>query len=169
MFGILAGALLAATNLVGDWARVAIWLLAAMAIQGRLLCNMLDGMVAIEGGRKSRTGPIWNELPDRVADAAALVGAGYAVGGIVWLGWLAAVMAMLTAYVRAIGASNGAGEAFLGIMSKPKRMFCLTVACLVAAVGFPDVALPVVLSLVVVGCLITCVQRLGWIEGRLPG
>lgn len=157
-----------ATNLVHDWVRVAVWLLAAGAIQGRLLCNMLDGMVAIEGGRKSRTGPIWNEFPDRVADAAALVGAGYAVGGNAWLGWLATATALLTAYVRAIGASNGAGEAFLGVMSKPQRMFCLTAACLVAAVGFSEVALPAVLGLVVVGCAVTCVQRLRWIGGRLP-
>ncbi len=168
-FGVLAGALLFSTNLVGDWARVAVWVLAAIAIQARLLCNMLDGMVAIEGGLKSRTGPIWNELPDRVADGAALIGAGLAVGGIPWLGWLAASLALMTAYVRAIGASNGAGEAFLGVMSKPKRMFCLTVACGLAAVGFPGVAMPLVLGFVVVGCVVTCVQRLCWIGGRLPG
>src|SRR6476659_3847551 len=30
--------------------------LAMAGIQGRLLCNMLDGMVAIEGGRKTKSG-----------------------------------------------------------------------------------------------------------------
>src|SRR5215213_9515916 len=34
------------------------WLLlaAALMVQGRLLCNLLDGMVAIEGGKKTKSG-----------------------------------------------------------------------------------------------------------------
>src|SRR5688572_18181181 len=40
-------------------------LLCALAVQLRLLCNLLDGMVAVEGGRGGPTGPLWNELPDR--------------------------------------------------------------------------------------------------------
>jgi len=52
-------------------------LLAVAGIQGRLLCNMLDGMVAIEGGRQTKSGEIFNDLPDRVADAVIFVCAGY--------------------------------------------------------------------------------------------
>src|ERR1044071_5452467 len=36
----------------------------AAGIQLRLLCNLLDGMVAIEGGRKSKLGVRNNEEPD---------------------------------------------------------------------------------------------------------
>ncbi len=156
-----------ATSWIDGRGAVAFFLLAAVMIQGRLLCNLLDGMVAIEGGRKSRLGPIWNEVPDRLSDAAALVGAGYALGGVAWLGWLAAVGAMMTAYVRAIGAANGAGEAFVGVMAKPKRMFVMTVTCGIAAVGFVDV-MPWALGLIALGCGYTCWQRLAWIAGRLP-
>ena len=61
----------------------------AVGIQLRLLCNLIDGMVAVEGGRKTPTGALYNEVPDRVADSVLLVSLGYAVG-VPWLGWLAA-------------------------------------------------------------------------------
>ena len=55
-----------------------LFLIAAALIQVRLLCNLFDGMVAIEGGFKTKSGEIFNELPDRFADAFIFVGAGYA-------------------------------------------------------------------------------------------
>jgi phosphatidylglycerophosphate synthase len=76
-------------------------LVGAAAVQLRLLCNLLDGLVAIEGGRGSATGELFNELPDRVSDVLALVAAGYAVTWVAWapeLGWAAALAAVLTAY-----------------------------------------------------------------------
>jgi Phosphatidylglycerophosphate synthase len=166
VFGIAGGAVLAATSQMDvRAAQVTCWLAAAACVQIRLLCNMLDGMVAVEGGRKSRLGPLWNEIPDRVSDSATLIGAGYALGSVPELGWAAALLAMMTAYIRAIGAQNGAGEAFLGWFSKPRRMFFVTVACLASAVGFA--VMPFVLGLIVAGSALTCVQRLVWIGGRI--
>jgi phosphatidylglycerophosphate synthase len=101
----------------------------AAAIQFRLLCNMLDGMVAVEGGLKGRAGDLFNEAPDRVEDVVLLVGAGFAVN-MPWLGWMAATTAVLTAHVRALGASLGKGQDFSGPLAKPHRMFVLTVGCL---------------------------------------
>ena len=61
---------------------------------------MLDGMVAVEGGKGSPDGPIWNEAPDRYSDIVILVGAGYgaAFAGAASpsLGWAAAVFAVMT-------------------------------------------------------------------------
>ena len=57
------------------------YLLAIVGIQGRLLCNLFDGMVAIEGGRKTRSGELFNDFPDRLSDTMLLVGAGAAIGG----------------------------------------------------------------------------------------
>ena len=167
IFGMGAGAALAGTAHVVGAAQAGLWLAGAALVQLRLLANMLDGMVAVEGGRKSRLGPLWNEIPDRVSDSATLVGAGYALGGVPELGWLAALLAMLTAYIRAIGALNGAGEAFLGWFSKPRRMFFVTLACLAGAAGFAHVAMPAALALLVAGSAVTCLQRLRWIGGRL--
>ena len=55
-------------------------IICALSIQLRLLCNLLDGMVAIEGGKQSRLGSLYNEFPDRVADSVLIVGVGYAIG-----------------------------------------------------------------------------------------
>jgi CDP-diacylglycerol--glycerol-3-phosphate 3-phosphatidyltransferase len=74
----------------------------AVAIQARLLCNLLDGMVAVEGGKKSPLGQLYNELPDRLADSVLIVALGYAID-LPSLGWLGALAAVLTAYVRALG------------------------------------------------------------------
>ena len=79
----VAFALTAATAFVisPTWSpggRAGLLLVAAACIQLRLLCNLLDGMLAVEEGLKTRTGEIFNDLPDRLADVLILVGAGYA-------------------------------------------------------------------------------------------
>lgn len=118
------------------WARVGLLLLGAALIQGRLACNLFDGMVAVEGKKGTPSGGVYNELPDRLADAAILVGAGYgaafAWSGSPTLGWVAACLAILTAYVRALGASLGVGQDFGGPMAKPQRMATLTGAALLS-------------------------------------
>ena len=77
------------------------WLLGAALVQLRLLCNLIDGMVAVEAGKGSPVGELYNEVPDRVSDAATLIGLGYAAGGSPVLGFLAAILAVFVAYVRA--------------------------------------------------------------------
>lgn len=146
--------------------QAALFVVAALGIQLRLLCNLLDGMVAIEGGRKTRSGELFNELPDRLSDVLILVCAGYAETAATWgeaLGWAAAVLAVLTAYVRAFGASLTGAQHFVGPMAKPHRMAVMTVACLAAAVqawlGAAPSVLPLGLALVVVGCVVTLVRR----------
>lgn len=99
---------------------------AAVCIQARLLCNLLDGMVAVEGGKKEKGGELFNEVPDRVEDTLFFLGAGYACLSV-GLGWLCAVLAVFTAYVRALGASLGQPQDFGGPCAKPHRMFLLTV------------------------------------------
>ena len=108
-------------------------LLAAVCVQGRLMCNMMDGLVAVEGGLKSKGGDLFNEIPDRIEDALFLAGAGIACGHVA-LGLLASVLAVFTAYVRAFGASLGQGQDFCGPLAKPQRMFFLTAGLLAAAI-----------------------------------
>jgi phosphatidylglycerophosphate synthase len=151
-----------------DWDRhwVLLMLLSISGIQLRLLCNLLDGMVAIEGGFKTKTGEIFNELPDRFSDAFILIGAAYSVPTVVAtrdLGWAAAVLALITAYTRALGASMGAGQHFIGPMAKQHRMAVMTAASAIAALAplWPDAAkvIPVALALVVAGCVLTIFRR----------
>ena len=139
---------------------------AAGAIQLRLLCNMLDGMLAVEEGLKTRTGDVFNDLPDRMADVFILVGAGYSIrhlSGGVTLGWAAAVAAVFTAYVRLLGGSLGVTQHFIGPMAKQHRMFTLTLAALLSAVevmsGLPPRAMPVALAAIAAGSIVTAWRR----------
>lgn len=144
----------------------AAYLLAAAGIQARLLCNLFDGMVAVEGGFRTRSGEIYNELPDRFSDAFILAGAGYSYLAWPWLpalGWSAAVLAVITAYVRALGAAAGAQQYFLGPMAKQHRMAIMTLAAVASAMGefFSVRGVPVALALglIVAGCLVTIARR----------
>jgi len=151
-------------------AKIAGYLAAAAFIQLRLLCNMMDGVLAVEGKLGSPSGAIYNELPDRISDALTLLGAGYAAAALegwhaVELGWLATALAILTAYIRALGAASGTPQYFLGPMAKPHRMALMTLACLVCAAlggaGSPyDLhVLWGALAIVAAGSLVTCARR----------
>ena len=111
--------------------RIALLLVAALFCQFRLLCNLFDGMVAIEGGKQAPDGPFWNEFPDRVADILILVGAGYGVGQPA-LGWAAAAFAVLTAYTRELGRNCGLPADFSGPMAKQHRMAVITAAAVLS-------------------------------------
>jgi len=135
-------------------------------MQLRLLCNLFDGMVAIEGGFKTKTGELFNELPDRFSDAFIFIGAAYSYPEWVWtpeLGWAAAVLAVITAYVRALGAGMGASQQFIGPMAKQQRMAVMTAACLAGAFAplWPFLAqtIPLALALIVIGCVATIFRR----------
>lgn len=135
IFGTGSGVALAATALVADpWWRV-LFIAGAVLTQLRLLCNMLDGMVALAQGTDSPVGELYNEIPDRVSDSATLIGLGFAVGGHTELGFAAAILAMFTAYIRAMGKAAGGAQQFCGPMSKPQRMFTVTLVALYCAVA----------------------------------
>ncbi len=148
-----------------------LYFLAGVFIQLRLLCNMLDGMVALEGGLKSKFGDLYNELPDRIEDLVILVCAGYGIRAVACgnvLGWAAAVMAVLTAYIRAFGGAIGTKQYFQGPMAKPQRMAVLTIACVLEAVFLRQgLFLALALCVVILGGVITCVRRVGFIVREL--
>ena len=145
---------------------------AAVFIQLRLLANVLDGLMAIEEGKKTPTGVLYNEFPDRIADTVLLVATGYASGWPV-LGWLAAVLALATAYVRAFGGSLGYEQDFSGPMAKQHRMFTLTVGSLGAASAVVlaswQTILAATLGVIVLGCAATLFRRTQHLARRLRG
>jgi phosphatidylglycerophosphate synthase len=134
----------------------------ALGIQLRLLCNLFDGMVAIEGGKKSDMGSLYNEFPDRVADTLLIVALGYATGHSE-LGEFAALAAALTAYVRVFGGSIGLKQNFMGPMAKQHRMAVMTAGLLVntfeATVYGTHYVLFISLTVIAAGSVVTCVTR----------
>ncbi|MEW9836518.1 CDP-alcohol phosphatidyltransferase family protein [Mesorhizobium marinum] len=158
-----AGAALWIAGLADDAFQRAILLVAAaLFCQFRLLCNLLDGMVAIEAGKSASDGAFWNEMPDRVSDLLILAGLGYGVGQPA-LGWAAVALAIFTAYVRELGRACGLSADFSGPMAKPHRMALVTAAALASVLeplwnGHNELLLAA-LWLVAVGASVTVVRR----------
>jgi len=153
--------------------------LAALLVQLRLLANLLDGMVAVGSRRASPLGELYNEVPDRMADILILVAAGFAVGATPTLGYWGALVAVLTAYLRAFGNAAGVRGLFNGPMAKPQRMATITAACVYCAcapAGWVGAltsdgpgALDVALALIVAGGILTAIRRLRRIALELRG
>ena len=150
--------------------------LAAGLIQLRLLANMLDGLVAVEGGGKTPTGDLFNEVPDRFADVLILAPTGYALSWLgtlgITFGWVVALLAVLSAYVRVFGGSHGFEQSFLGPMAKQHRMAALTLTCLISiveviAAGYRGRILSLGLLAIGLGTAFTIVRRLGLIARLL--
>ena len=142
-------------------------ILAAVFIQCRLLCNLFDGMVAVEGGKTTPAGELFNDIPDRIADPLILIAAGYAGmsgSGAETAGWLAGLLAVFTAYIRVLSVSIGAPADFRGPMAKQHRMALMTVACLLTAgeglFRQQGTVLFLSLVLIVIGSVLTAVRRI---------
>lgn len=131
---LLAGLAFAVSGFSSGGLQALFLVLGALFCQFRLLCNLFDGMVAVEAGQKTRDGAAWNEFPDRFADIFIFVGLGYAVSQPA-LGWAAACFAVLTAYVRELGAGIIQQHDFGGPMAKQHRMATVTVAAIAAAIA----------------------------------
>ncbi len=176
---ILAGALAGGAFWLGGQsdgtARFPLFLGAALFCQLRLLCNLFDGMVAVEGGKASADGPFWNEFPDRIADIAIMAGIGYGIA-MPGLGWAAACFSVLTAYVRELGRANEAPSDFSGPMAKPHRMAIATIAALVSSVEFlwngHNQVLTLALAIIAIGAAGTALRRawrqVRWLKARRP-
>jgi phosphatidylglycerophosphate synthase len=155
-------------------------LLAALLCLARLWLNMLDGMVALAGGTASRRGEIFNELPDRLSDVLVCVGVAHSGLAIPALGYWAAILALLTAYVGTLGQAVAGRREYGGVMSKQWRMFALALAAIVSAIvlivhATPDpiatarLAVNATLVLVIAGCVQTACVRLAATFRRIGG
>ncbi|CTQ49258.1 CDP-alcohol phosphatidyltransferase family protein [Jannaschia donghaensis] len=161
-FAAFAGACFAGVALTEGLGRVALLIGGGLGVQLRLLCNLFDGMVAVEAGQGGPTGPFWNEVPDRPADILILVGVGIGAG-VAWLGWAAAALAVLIAYLRAFGASLGQDADYTGPMAKQHRMAAVTAAAVAGAFLGVWIDAPLVLRIalwvIVAGEIATAARR----------
>lgn len=174
---LFAGGSMACFLVAGDQTStagiLAVWLGAIACIQLRLVCNLMDGMVAVEGEKGSPVGAIYNDAPDRVADVLILVGAGYSGAGdpgvvklfhVIPLGWCCAIVAVWTAYLRVLGASLTGKHDFRGPMAKQHRMAVLCGGALIEMIqhltGSERSGILIALTIIFCGGLWTCVRRL---------
>ncbi len=107
----------------------------------RMALNAVDGMLAREFGQQSKLGAYLNELTDVIADAALVLPfvpvAPFAVGhGPVWIGAFV-VLAGLSEFAGALGATIGGDRRYDGPMGKSDRAFVLGAAALWIGIGAP--------------------------------
>ena len=159
--GILAGIMFVLTSEAAHpWL---FWLFGAVFVQLRLLANLYDGMVAVLREVASPVGELFNEVPDRLSDAATLIGFGYASGSNPVLGFVATIFAIFLAYLRAQGKVAGAHQEFCGPMAKQQRMATVTIVAIACAIvpGASDWQIPMfALWVIISGCIVTIILRL---------
>ena len=98
--------------------------------------------------------------------------------GNIALGYIATILAIFTAYIRAAGKIAGAPNEFCGPMAKQHRMLVITLICLYSAITprswqmitFNDSQIGLMslgLVVIVVGCVITVIRRVSRITQAL--
>jgi phosphatidylglycerophosphate synthase len=179
--GVGAGAAIAGTSYWREQFAL-LYVTGAVLILIRLLSNMFDGMVAVIHNRPNPLGELFNEVPDRISDAAILIGCGYSINSSPVAAYWAALFAILTAYIRAVGKACGAPQNFAGPLAKQQRMFLCIAACLISAFapttllliegssdigsGYQSIMVPT-LWFIAAGSALTCVRRLMGINAAI--
>ncbi len=138
------------------------WLLLAAPVfcYVRLWLNMLDGMVALASQQATARGEILNDLPDRVSDVLIFAGVAHSGLGTPWLGYWAAIFALLTAYVGTLGQAVGVQREFSGVMAKPWRMVVLHAGAWCAFATGRAAIVDWTCIVIIAGCLQTIAVRL---------
>ena len=154
------------------WVQILLLIIAIAGIQLRLLCNLVDGMVAIEGGKVTPAGELFNEVPDRVSDTFFFIGLGLSlispfnhdISYGLSLGLLAALFAAFTAYVRVLGVSMGTPAFFSGPFAKQHRMALMTLSIIATIIGLffqmSTEFLWLAILIIIAGSFITTLRRL---------
>lgn len=168
LFAIFASAsFVVVFSVVSVLLKVVLFIFSAAMIQGRLICNLLDGMVAIEGRSRSAVGAVYNEVPDRVSDSMIFVAIGYGLSSYFSyapsLAWCTAFMAVMTAYIRLLGGSVGLPQKFLGPMAKQHRMALLTGGSIISvslSLSWSIILFITILWIIMLGSAITTCYRM---------
>lgn len=147
------------------------WLWQGAVAVAILSCSdMIDGHMAREIGPSSRWGQFLDASLDRLADAAVLGGLAWYLGlhaGAAWavVGVGALVAAQTTSYVKARAEAIGL-RADVGVITRADRIALALLGAFLAGVGVPQ-GLPVTMSVLVVGGIVTVVQRIVAVRRQL--
>lgn len=127
--------------------------------------DLVDGLMATLGDKRSEIGGFLDSVSDRVQDSAVFLGLMlwfFGAGENYWIGVAAAVcmiLGLMVSYIRARAEALGY-DANTGIAERPERMVLTLVFTGFVGLGLPEVVLLVVLALLGAASLITVIQRL---------
>jgi phosphatidylglycerophosphate synthase len=145
----------------------AVLLAAPVVALGRTALNALDGLVAKRTGKARPWGEVLNEFSDRLADVALF--GGLAVAGLapVALSAAAIIAVLLASYLGTVSKAAGGPRQYGGVMGKADRMVLLGIVAPLALVFDPQIVGTALFATLLVGSLITLVQRGVKIHGDL--
>ena len=145
------------------------WLLLLVPVMAavRLVLNLLDGMVARRTGQARPIGELWNELGDRVGDTLFIGGLAFHPGVDPRLALGAVIAALLASYVGITAKAAGASRQYVGVLSKPGRMIVLAIAAPLAFLTADSWWLAGAAAIILIGALVTLVQRVAATRAEL--
>jgi phosphatidylglycerophosphate synthase len=137
------------------------WLwLAPVCVLGRLLCNLMDGLVARASGVADRWGEVKNEFGDRIADVAIFLGLGLGGYADARLAMPALTLILCVSYLGILGKAVGGSRVYGGVFGKGDRMMSLAAFTLYPAITGSLSSYNVYLCLAISLAAITLIQRL---------
>jgi CDP-diacylglycerol--glycerol-3-phosphate 3-phosphatidyltransferase len=125
----------------------------------RIAANALDGLVAEIAHKARPSGELYNEIADRLADAAFIVGSALVGGVNPALAVAALAAAEFASFVGVTAKAVGTVRRYDGPMGKPDRMAIIGVAAVFALFVTPGSVFNLGLAVVIVGSMLTAVNR----------
>ncbi len=148
----------------------ALLLVVPLLLLGRLLLNVLDGMVARASNTAHKAGELLNEFGDRLSDLVIFVGLAVGTGVELpsqqvllsqpVLAWLTISLILLSSYCDMLGKSIIGHRTYRGVMAKGDRMLWLSACALCVGVSGVVEVWQVCWIVLLVGAVLTTVQRL---------
>lgn len=137
------------------------WFLLAVpfATTFRTACNALDGLVSRELGVASALGEVLNELIDRISDSIIFFSVIYLPSTNNTLGFMALIIVLLNSYLGILSKSAGGSRQYGGLIGKADRMILISVAAVLIVITQELQIWNGFLWFIVIGTLITFVQR----------
>ena len=126
----------------------------------RLVCNLMDGMVARARGLADRWGEVKNEFGDRIADALIFLSLGYAGYTEPRLAATAIALILLVSYLGVLSKAVGGSRVYGGIFGKGDRMISLAVFTIYPLYSGTLASYNWYLGFAVLAATLTIVQRL---------
>jgi phosphatidylglycerophosphate synthase len=138
-------------------------LLIPVCIMLRCVCNLLDGMVAIEREITSARGEALQDTVDRLSDSCMLLGAIFSPFGGLGLGIFSMTVMLISSYVGILKKAVGGKREYGGILGKGDRYLLMGVASIGQYLWMDDVGgfhiLSIMLGLMIAGGTVTIIQR----------
>jgi phosphatidylglycerophosphate synthase len=152
------------------------WLVGGLVVFFGGVFDMFDGTLARATGQASRLGAFMDSVFDKLGEIIVFIGvvAGMQAAGAAQLPVLVAVAAMgasiMVSYARAksdgLGYSAGMGLAAVGIMPREIRLVIISLGLVLTATGIGITAIEFAVGVILVGAVITVIQRILFVRSQ---